>query len=166
MAIPVPIRDFLTSHRVDFRVVTHPTAYTAQEEAAVTHVPGREWAKTVVCFADGEPVLAVLPAHYSIDFERLRAVTGAAQIRLATEAEIVTLYPGCEAGAMPPLGPLYNQRVFVDASLADDENVVFNAGTHVDAVRMRYDALVPLTGGVVGRFATKPGGHGPGPRDH
>jgi len=166
MAIPVPIRDFLTSRHVDFRVVTHPTAYTAQEEAAVTHVPGREWAKTVVCFADGEPILAVLPAHYSIDFDRLRDITGAAHVRLASEAELVTLYPGCEAGAMPPLGPLYNQRVFVDASLADDEDVVFNAGTHVDAVRMRYDALVPLIGGVVARFATKPHGHEPGRRDH
>lgn len=166
MAIPVPIRDFLNSRHVDFRVVTHPTAYTAQEEAAVTHVPGREWAKTVVCFADGEPILAVLPAHYSIDFDRLRDITGAAHVRLASEAELVTLYPGCEAGAMPPLGPLYNQRVFVDASLADDEDVVFNAGTHVDAVRMRYDALVPLIGGVVARFATKPHGHEPGRRDH
>ncbi len=152
MAIPVPIRDFLRDRHVDFRVVTHPTAYTAQEEAAVSHVPGREWAKTVVCFADNEPILAVLPAHYAIDFERLRTLSGAARLRLATEAEMVALYPGCEAGAMPPLGPLYGQRVFMDQSLADDVEVVFNAGTHVDAVRMRYDALVTLTGARVGGF--------------
>ena len=94
MAIPVPIRDFLHQRHVDFSVVTHPTAYTAQEEAAVTHVPGREWAKTVVCFADNEPVLAVLPAHFTVDFERLRAATGASRIRLASETEMVTLYPG------------------------------------------------------------------------
>ena len=166
MAIPVPIRDFLSSRHVDFRVVTHPTAYTAQEEAAVAHVPGREWAKTVVCFADNEPIQVVLPAHYSIDFDRLREVAGAAQVRLATEAEIVALYPGCEAGAMPPLGPLYNQRVFVDASLSEDEDVVFNAGTHVDAVRMRYEALVSLTGGVVASFANRPHGHEPVSRHH
>ncbi len=166
MAIPVPIRDFLSSHHVDFRIVTHPTAYTAQEEAAVSHVPGREWAKTVVCFADQEPILAVLPAHYAIDFERLRVATGAARIRLATEAEMVGLYPGCEAGAMPPLGPLYNQRVFVDASLAKDEDVVFNAGTHVDAVRMRYQALLSLTGGAVADFGNAPHGRQPQPQHY
>ncbi len=166
MAIPVPIRDFLSSRHVDFRVVTHPTAYTAQEEAAVAHVPGREWAKTVVCFADNEPILAVLPAHYTVDFERLRAVTGAVRLQLATEAQIVALYPGCEAGAMPPLGPLYNQRVFLDSALAEDEDVVFNAGTHVDAVRMRYDALVSLTGGVVADFADPPHAHVFHPRHH
>ncbi len=158
MAIPVPIRDFLSSSHVDFRVVTHPTAYTAQEEAAAAHVPGREWAKTVVCFADNEPILAVLPAHYAVDFDRLRALTGGAHVRLATEGEMVALYPGCEAGAMPPLGPLYKQRVFVDASLAEDEDVVFNAGTHVDAVRMRYETLVSLTGAVVATFASGPHG--------
>jgi Ala-tRNA(Pro) deacylase len=158
MAIPVPIRDFLHDRHVNFRVVTHPTAYTAQEEAAVTHVPGREWAKTVVCFADTEPILAVLPAHYSVDFERLRTVSGAARLRLATETEMVALYPGCEAGAMPPLGPLYGQRVFVDASLADDQEVVFNAGTHVDALRMRYDAFVTLTAATVASFANPAGG--------
>jgi Ala-tRNA(Pro) deacylase len=158
MAIPVPIRDFLHDRHVDFRVVTHPTAYTAQEEAAITHVPGREWAKTVVCFADNEPILAVLPAHYTVDFERLRVAAGASRIRLATETEMVGLYPGCEAGAMPPLGPLYGQRVFVDASLAKDLEVVFNAGTHVDAVRMRYDAFVTLAGAAVAAFANAAGG--------
>lgn len=158
MAIPVPIRDFLHDRHVDFRVVTHPTAYTAQEEAAVTHVPGREWAKTVVCFADAEPILVVLPAHYSVDFERLRTVAGAARLRLATETEMVGLYPGCEAGAMPPLGPLYGQRVFIDATLAADLEVVFNAGTHVDALRMRYDAFVTLTGATVASFANPAGG--------
>lgn len=153
MAIPGPIRDFLDQRRIDFRVVTHPTAYTAQEEAAVTHVPGREWAKTVVCFADNEPILAVLPAHYSVDFERLRAAAAASRIRLANETEMVALYPGCEAGAMPPLGPLYGQRVFVDASLGNDLEIVFNAGTHVDAIRMRYDAFVAVTGASVATFA-------------
>ncbi len=159
MAIPVPIRDFLHDRHIEFHVVTHPTAYTAQEEAAVTHTPGREWAKTVVCFADNEPVLAVLPAHYTVDFERLRSAAGASRLRLATEPEMVGLYPGCEAGAMPPLGPLYGQRVFVDSSLADDMEVVFNAGTHVDAVRMRYDSFVALTGAVVAPFANPARGH-------
>ncbi len=159
MAIPVPIREFLSARQIDFRVVTHATAYTAQEEAAVTHTPGREWAKTVVCFADDEAILAVLPAHYTVDFERLRKAAGASRLRLATEPEMVGLYPGCEAGAMPPLGPLYGQRVFVDESLGGDVEVVFNAGTHVDAVRMRYDSFVGLTNAVVTAFANPARGH-------
>jgi Ala-tRNA(Pro) deacylase len=76
--ITASINEFLKSHRVPFTTMTHRTTFTAQEGAAVTHVPGREWAKTVTCIADGQPVLAVLPAHYSVDVERLRAGSDAA----------------------------------------------------------------------------------------
>ncbi len=155
MAIPTSIVDFL--HTKPFTSLAHRTVFTAQEEAAATHVPGREWAKTVVCFADEIPILAVLPAHYRIDLERLRRLAGAATIRLSSEAEMQGLYPGCETGAVPPLGPLFGQRVFVDQAIADDAEIVFHAGTHTDAVRMRYGDLSELTQPVIGEFSTRPG---------
>jgi Ala-tRNA(Pro) deacylase len=151
------VSEFLRTHGVPFSVVTHRTAFTAQEEAAVSHVPGRRWAKTVVCVADSDPVLAVLPAHYSIDVERLRVIVGATALRLANEVELAPLYPECELGAMPPLGPLYGQRVFVDQSLMDDTEILFNAGTHTDAVRMKLDDFTRLVHPVVGAFGHKPG---------
>jgi Ala-tRNA(Pro) deacylase len=118
-------------------------------------VPGREWAKTVVCLADGVPVLAVLPATYHVDPARLERLAGAAKVRLATEQELAPLYKDCEPGAMPPFGCLYGQRVFVDRSLVNDPEIVFNAGTHVDAVRMRYDDFARLTNPVVGDFGVR-----------
>jgi Ala-tRNA(Pro) deacylase len=156
MAIVPSIAQFLTSQGVAFQTVPHPLAYTAQEDAALSHIPGREWAKTVVCMADGEPIQAVLPAHLAIDVDRLRALTGARSVRLAEESEFEKLYPGCERGAMPPLGPLYGQRVFVDAALADDEEITFNAGTHTDAVRVRYADFASIAHPVVGLFAHRP----------
>ncbi len=152
MAIPAPIQRFLEENGARYSVLTHPSAYTAQEEAAVTHIPGREWAKTVVCFADDEPVMAVLPADTSVDLDRLRELTGAAKLRLAQEDEFAPLYPECERGAMPPLGALYRQRVFVDESLTSDPEIVFNGGTHVDAIRMRYEDFAALVRPVVGKF--------------
>jgi len=50
-------------------------------------------------------------------------------VRLCTEDEIATLYPECERGTMPPFGPLCGQRVYVDTVLADEPEIVFNAGT-------------------------------------
>jgi len=155
MAIPLSIAEFLRDK--PYTPLAHRTVFTAQEEAAVTHVPGREWAKTVVCFADEIPVLAVLPAHYRIDLDRLRRLAGAATIRLATEPEMAQLYPGCETGAVPPLGPLYGQRVFVERTIAEDAEIVFHAGTHTDAVRMAYTDLDALARPMVGEFGTAPG---------
>jgi Ala-tRNA(Pro) deacylase len=156
MAIAASVEQFLKSNGVDYRVVKHPLAFTAQEEAALSHVRGRDWAKTVVCLADGEPIQAVLPAHLAIDVERLRALAGVHTVRLAEESEFEKLYPGCERGAMPPFGPLFGQRVFVDLTLTQDEEITFNAGTHTDAVRMRYDDFAQLSHPVVGEFAHRP----------
>jgi len=156
VAIPASISNYLKKAGVSFDVIEHPLAYTAQEEAAVSHIPGAEWAKAVVCIADNTPVLAVLPAHYHLDLRELRNTLGAKNVRLASESEIEPMYEDCEVGAMPPLGPLYGQRVLVDRSLTGRPSVVFNAGSHRDAIRMSYRAFDDLVKPVVATFAAPP----------
>ena len=155
MAVTTTVQEFLRRGNVAYAVFQHLPAFTAQEEAAVTHVPGRDWAKAVVCFADGEPIQAVVAADREVDLERLRRLAGAEEVRLASEAELDWLYPDCERGAMPPFGPLYRQRVFVDEGLTREQEIVFNGGTHTDAICMRYDDFAALTWPVVGRFAAR-----------
>jgi Ala-tRNA(Pro) deacylase len=111
---PRSLDEFLTKNRVPYTTFRHAPAFTAMHAAATSHVRGRSWAKTVVCVAEGEVILAVLPAHYTIDLDKLCELVGASAVRLATEREIAELYPDCEEGAMPPFGALYLQRVFVE----------------------------------------------------
>jgi Ala-tRNA(Pro) deacylase len=155
MAVTATIQEFLRRANVPYTVFPHVRAYTAQEEAAVTHVPGRDWAKAVICFVNGEPIQAVVPADLVVDLDRLAVVAQATSIRLAEEDELRWLYPDCERGAMPPLGPLYKQMVYVDQALADEEHIVFNAGTHGDAISMRYEDFAAITHPVIGRFARR-----------
>jgi len=150
------IEEFLRKAGVDFQLVPHPPAFTAQEEAAKAHVPGRDWAKVVICFADRQPIEAVLPAPYLVDFEKLRMLAHAGEIRLAREHEFKGLFPDCEPGAMPPLGPLYRQAVFVDDRLAAESEIVFDAGSHSQAVRMRYADFASVVRPIVGMFSQGP----------
>jgi Ala-tRNA(Pro) deacylase len=152
-AVPSVVGHYLREHHASYAVIHHPRAYSATREAAAAHVPGREWAKAVVCMADGRPTLAVLPADHSIDRARLRDLVGAADMRLASEAELGLLFEGCELGAVPPLGPLYGQRVFVDTSIAANDEIAFSAGSHGSAIRMRYREFESLVRPTVGRFA-------------
>jgi Ala-tRNA(Pro) deacylase len=156
MSVAASVQEFLRRANVSYSVLTHLPAYTAQEEAASTHVPGRDWAKTVICFADGEPIEAVVAANQRVNLEWLAAVAGAREIRLAGEDELDWLYPDCEPGAVPPLGPLFRQAVFVDVALAREERIAFNAGTHTDAVVMKYRDFAAIAQPIVGRFAQQP----------
>jgi Ala-tRNA(Pro) deacylase len=152
MPIPRSVEHFLQEQYVAYSVLHHQPAYTAQEEAALAHVPGRRWAKTVACIADDRPILAVVPAPLLVDLDRLREVSGAEAIRLANEREFERFYPDCEVGAMPPLGPLYGQPVFVDRRLAAVGDIVFDAGSHSDAVKVKYDEFARVVHPTVGDF--------------
>lgn len=156
MSIASRLKSFLDERHVRYTLMTHSPAYTAQAAAATLHVPGRELAKSVVVRAGDTTMLAVLPASYHINWKKLSAIVGG-EVRLATEQEFIGLFLDCELGAMPPLGQLYELPVFVDQTLAADEEIVFNAGTHRDAIRMRYADFAALEKPRVASFADTAG---------
>jgi len=157
MSVSPSILKFLRQADVGYTAFPHPRAYTAKQEAAAAAVPQRNWAKVVTCFADGEPLQAVVPADSDVDFERLGRLIGALEVRMATEDELDWLYPDCETGAMPPFGPLYRQLVYVDEHLADDEMIAFNAGTFANAIAMRFADFERVTRPVIGYFSRPSG---------
>ena len=130
--------EFLDSHRVKYVTIQHSPAYTAQEIAATAHIPGKELAKTVMVKIDGKMAMAVLPASYHVGLNRLKEAVGASSVELASEEEFEDMFPGCEIGAMPPFGNLYEMEVFVSPALAEDEEIAFNAGSHTELIRLSY----------------------------
>jgi Ala-tRNA(Pro) deacylase len=132
------LKEFLDQENVKYVTIGHSAAFTAQEIAASAHVPGKELAKTVLVKLDGKLAMAVLPASYKIELDLLRDAAGAEKIELATEPEFRDKFPGCELGAMPPFGNLYGMKVFAADSLAEDDEIAFNAGSHTELIRLSY----------------------------
>ena len=142
------LRVFLDENHVEYTHTVHPLAYTAREVASAEHLPSREVAKTVVVFGDEGYHMIVVPASRFVDFQEVRLTLGLTHARLATEQEIGELFQDCELGAMPPMGNLYGMPVYLDSSLASEETIAFNGGTHRDVVHMHtdeYRALVHPT---------------------
>ncbi len=153
MPILRKLQEYVDEHKVKYQVLTHSTAYTAQEVAQMQHVPGKIMAKVVmVKKEDGTPVMLVLPASHKVDFAQLREVLGT-QATLEQEREFRDLFAGCETGAEPPFGNLFNIETVVDSALVQDEEIVFNAGSHWQTVRMRYADYVRLVRPRVAQFA-------------
>jgi Ala-tRNA(Pro) deacylase len=131
------LREFLDRNRIQYLVISHSVAYTAQGIAALTHTPGKELAKTVMVMVDGRLAMAVVPASFRVDLYRLKKYLGADSVELASELEFRGRFPDCETGSMPPFGNLYGMDVFVDQALAEDKEIAFNAGSHRELVRMK-----------------------------
>jgi Ala-tRNA(Pro) deacylase len=148
------LKEFLDASGVKYVTIRHSIAFTAQEIAASAHVSGKEMAKTVVVQIDGGLVMAVLPAADKVDVNRLRNAIGAGTARIASEEDFREAFPECELGAMPPFGNLYGMEVFVDERLAEDEEIAFNAGTHMELIRMPYRDFERLVHPKIMKLAT------------
>ena len=132
------LKQFLDESQVKYVSITHSKAYTAQEVAASAHVSGRAMAKVVIVELDGEMAMAVLPANKKVVLQDLRDITGSEQVQFASETNFQSRFPDCEIGAMPPFGNLYDMEVFVAESLAENEEIAFNAGSHEEIIKLSY----------------------------
>jgi Ala-tRNA(Pro) deacylase len=128
----------LTARGVSFEELQHSDAFTAQELAQHEHFSGHRVAKVVVAMADDRPVELILPASRRVDLERVRHILQANKVRLATEAEMEGAFPDTELGAIPALPHWPNIPVIMDKSLEVKGDILFQAGTHHDAVRLRF----------------------------
>jgi Ala-tRNA(Pro) deacylase len=133
--------------------LVHDGAVTAQEQAEATHTPGATFAKVIVVKERDGFVLAVLPASYVLDLDRLKGLIHHGEIRLATVEEVARVIPDCAPGAIPPFGALFGVSTFVDRTLANARTVTMPAGDFATSIRMRAAELRRLSAGRVGDFA-------------
>ena len=132
------LKEFLDQEKIKYVSLTHSPAYTAQEIAASAHVPGKELAKTVIIKIEGKLAMAVLPANRKVILQELREITGFDHVQFAIEAEFKGRFADCETGAMPPFGNLYGMDVYVAESLAENDEIAFNAGSHEEIIKLPF----------------------------
>ncbi len=156
MPIPQTVRTRLDREHVHYEVLPHSRAFRALHVARTLHVPEQQMAKVVIVKVNHRFVTTVLPAKWCVDLHALRKMFGTHHVRLATEEELSRLFPDCEIGAMPPLGTLYGLPVYVDRSLTGDGQIVFEGGTHSEAISMRYWDFAALVFPTVVEFHRPP----------
>jgi Ala-tRNA(Pro) deacylase len=137
MEMPKRLMECLNDAKVQYEVLRHSEAVTAQRIAEAEHVKGRHQAKVVMVKSGDQHLMVVLQADHQIDLEKIEKVIGKA-VSFDKEDEFKSLFPDSAIGAMPPFGNLYNVITYVDKDLAAQDYIVFEAGTHTDAIKMSY----------------------------
>lgn len=154
MATRFPIHELLRGAHVTYAIVPHHSAVTAQDEATDTHVPGRNWAKVVTYFVDGEPLEAVVPVSMTVNLYRLLDLARGRDIRLARNEELQRLFPECQTPttAADPQYP----SVIVDVALASETEILLNADVPSETIRIRWADFAASVRPIVGKFAEPP----------
>lgn len=149
------ILDLLRQRGVDFQLTSHRPVYTSPEAAQVRGESLHSGAKAILVKADDRFVLLVLPGDRALDSKQTRKLLACKTLRFASPEEVrhlTTLSPG----AIPPFGSLFGLSTYCDRSLADNDCINFNAGTHTESIRLRYADYIAAEQPTVADFSRPP----------
>jgi Ala-tRNA(Pro) deacylase len=143
MAMSRTLEEFLSQHNASYDLIPHPHTGSSMDTAEEAHVPGMRLAKAVVIRDDGSYLMVVVPSAEHVDMDVLRQQFGHT-VTMASEGELADLFPDCEIGAVPPLGPAWGVQTYVDETLLMEGEVYFESGDHESVVRVSGDQFERL----------------------
>ena len=146
MAIAETVKNYLTEKAVDYTLPAHPHSGSSHETAEAAHVPEDHIAKGVIAKDASGYVMVVVPAVHYVEMKHVRKELGR-DLELVEEDEFSTLFPDCETGAVPPIGPAYQIETILDEALTTLANVYFEAGDHEHLVHVNGEDFKNLLGG-------------------
>ncbi len=147
MAIAETVKNFLAEKSVDYEIVTHSHTGSSHETAEASHVREDHIAKAVIIKDASGYAMIVVPANLYVEMKHVRKELDR-ELDLVDEDEFSKLFPDCETGAIPPLGPAYQIETFLDEALTSLANVFFEAGDHEHLVHTSGDDFKKLLSGV------------------
>lgn len=134
MSLPEVIEQYLRRHHIDVQEHEHRATYTAHQLADAEQLPEAQVAKVVFFFVDDQLTMGVLPANRHLNLHQVKHVTGAQNVRLATEREIARHCDTVELGAIPPFGSLFGLPVMLDETLQGAVTLEIPGGKHTESI--------------------------------
>lgn len=146
------IESWLRERQIDFDVLRHEPVYTSAEAAEVRGAPLASGAKALVCKADGQFMMFVLPADRKLASKQVRSERKWKSLRFANREELLEL-TGLEPGSVPPFGSLFDMPTLCDRRLGEQQRINFNAGDHTISLSMTFEDYVTAEQPELGLFA-------------
>ena len=147
MAIAQTVKNYLAQKSVDYELETHPHSGSSHETALASHLSEEHIAKGVIVKDTSGYSMVIVPANNYVEMKHLRKELDR-ELELVEEDGFAKLFPDCERGAVPPVGPAYQIETFLDESLTSLANIYFEAGDHEHLVHVSGDGFKNLMSGV------------------
>ena len=67
------VNNYLTDHKIKFKTIPHPQAFTAHDTAQSAHIPDNQMANTIVVKIDDQYAMVVIPANVQLNLKKLKS---------------------------------------------------------------------------------------------
>lgn len=141
------IKNLLDEFHYQYKTFEHEEVGTSEEAAAMrpeyTLAQGAK-ALIVRLKLKGVPpeqekqfVQIVVPGDAKFDVKKVKQVLNAKDVRFATPEEVGELTDGVKPGGVPPFGMLWQLPVYVEKTLLENDEIIFNAGDRRYSIAMK-----------------------------
>jgi len=142
---------YLDDNKVKYQVIAHKTIYTAYDLAQTLKVDLKKIAKTLLVQADRAYVIVIVPAHYRLNLKKLKAALKAKKITIPNEKVMIKVL-NVKTGGITPFGALHKLETIVDKSLLKTNEMIVNAGSFTESLRLKAKDFIKLEEAKLGNF--------------
>jgi Ala-tRNA(Pro) deacylase len=131
------IKKLLDDSKIPYRVIHHSPAGTSEEVAKARGTDLKIGGKTILFKVGKEFKLFTFSAARALDSLAIKKHFHEKDRRFATREELMAM-TGLESGTVPPFGrPILPFDHFLDKSIAENDEIAFNAGSITDSIVMK-----------------------------
>jgi len=152
MAKPGDMIEYLNKNIVSYEIIEHAHISTANDTAAVSNKPEKIHAKTLVVETGNKYCMVVVPVDRYLNKNLLLKTMKAEKLNLAQDEELKPLFPNYKSGTMPPFGNLYALPTYIEKSLTNAEEIVFDACSDTKSIRLKMNDYMKLAKPIVAEF--------------
>lgn len=141
MSIPKKIINHLEKNKIKYKVVPHKKVYTAFDLAETLKEDLKKIAKTLLVKADKGYYLVVVPAHYQINFDKIKKLLKVKSVKLVKEKDILKMLK-IKPGSLTPFGTIHNLEVLVDKTFSKVKDILVGAGSFTESLQIKTKDLL------------------------
>ncbi|MGI9533824.1 MAG: aminoacyl-tRNA deacylase [Thermodesulfobacteriota bacterium] len=154
MKITKKLRDYLNKNNINYTMYYHNPINKTKELAQNLDLQEKEFVQTCIIQTEDGYAMIVIPIDRKVDLDLFKNASSKTKVKLANYNQIKTLFPDCEEGVIPPLGNLYKLPVYVSPAIKKCNEIVFQAGTHTDTIKMLCEDFQKLVKPQINKIST------------
>jgi len=137
------LKEFLNKNHTHFEHLEHEPVITSEQAAKVRGTTLEQAAKAIIFETDTGKVMTVVSAANKINESKVKDLLKSSKLTLLTEEKLFELTK-CKKGAVHPFGNLFKIKVLTDKKLKNNDEIVFNAGSNIDSMKIKYSDYLEL----------------------
>jgi len=156
-SIPAKILNALDTSKINYKVLSHRTVFTAFDMASTLKRKLEHIAKALLVVAGNFPVIVLMPAHARLNEKKIGKIIESsfgvkAKAKIPKEKVAQSIIKDAKH-PVSAFGSLYKLPVIIDKGLITNHLIVFPAASFTNSVEMMVKDFVKLEKAVVASFA-------------